>query len=346
MTQTPAHRLIDGHLDLALGALEGRDPALSLDELRRLPLFTGVPGEAPQTPSVTFGELQAAGLGLCFGTLFARKGGAWPYTPGGYTDTEGARQEALRSLDWYHRWQDAGLIRLLPNRTALMAHLNDWEAGADLPLGVALLMEGADPVRGADDLPFWAEQGVRLIGPAWRGTRYAGGTGEPGGLTEAGHALLQAMADLNLTLDASHLDDAAFWDALPYGTRVIATHSNARHFIDSNRLLSDDMIRAIGERGGVVGVVPANFFIRAGWRTGQERVPLQELSEHARHIAGLIGWERVALGSDFDGGFGTEQLPAGLERYPDLHQLAQTLPAEHRAGFLWDNWARWLREHY
>ncbi|MFC6617125.1 membrane dipeptidase [Deinococcus radiophilus] len=210
-----AHKLIDGHLDLAHNALEGRDPRMSLEELRRIPLLSGVPGHPPQTPSLTFAELQAAGVGVCFGTLFARKGGQWPLFPDGYTDAESARGDALLSLDLYRRWEDEALIRLLRDRTDMTTHLDACEAGGELPIGVALLMEGADPVRDADDLPFWVDQGVRMIGLAWRGTRYAGGTGEPGGLTDAGHELMQAMSDLDVTLDASHLDDAAFWEAFP-----------------------------------------------------------------------------------------------------------------------------------
>ncbi|MFC6617124.1 membrane dipeptidase [Deinococcus radiophilus] len=127
----------------------------------------------------------------------------------------------------------------------------------------------------------------------------------------------------------------------------MATHANARRFVARNRLLSDEMIQAIGKRGGVVGVVLANYFIQEGWQLGERgRLPLVALAEHIQYIAGLIGWERVALGSDFDGGFGTEQLPAEIDRYPDLHRLAELLPAEHRAGFLWGNWERWLRENY
>ncbi len=322
--------LIDGHLDLAYNALNGRDLTLGLDALR-----AGDPVEG-QTATTTFSELRAADMRVCFGTLFAL-----PHTaesPDGYTDNIGARAQALAQLDVYRRWEDGGFIRLLRSGAEVTAHL----ALQDAPPGVVLLMEGADPVRDADDLPFWVEAGVRLIGPAWGATRYAGGTGAPGPLTDAGRALVTAMRDLGIALDASHLDDAAFWDAAEIGPRMIASHSNARALVPGNRHLSDDMARAIADTDGVIGLVFLSQFLRDGVTWGATG---DDLASHARHYAGLIGWDRVAVGSDMDGGFGAEKTPVGIERYRDLPGLLDVLPAEHRAGVASDNWRRWLTAH-
>ena len=325
-------KLIDGHLDLAMCGLKGRDLALPLEELRRNdPVKT-------QTATVCFPELRAAGLRVCFGTLFALpQGKTYP----GYTDHAGAREEALAQLEQYLRWQDAGLIRLLESREAVREHLESEGA----PLGVVLLMEGADPIRDADDLPFWVERGVRVVGPAWERTRYAGGTDAPGPLTDAGKELVQAMKALGITLDASHLDDAAFWDAAEIGPKLIATHSNSRALVPGNRHLSDEMARAIAEAGGVIGLVYLSRFIRAGWQDGDSKAELDELAAHARHYAALVGWQHIGLGTDMDGGFGAEKTPQGVERYAGVPGLLSTLPAEQRQAVAYGNWARWLSEY-
>ncbi|GBF06610.1 peptidase M19 [Deinococcus aerius] len=328
MTRPPP--LIDGHLDLAYNAGLGRDLTLELGALRaRDP----VPG---QTATVTFDELRAAGARVALGTLFAlpRTG----ESPGGYTDHAGARAQALAQLDTYRRWEDRGLIRLLRSGAEVAEHLE----GADGPLGVVLLMEGADPVRDADDLGFWVGAGVRLIGPAWGRTRYAGGTDAPGPLTAEGRDLVTAMRDLGIALDASHLDDAAFWEAAEIGPRLVASHSNSRAFLPGNRHLTDGMARAVAASGGVIGLVFLSPFIRPGWDVAQPRVGLDELAAHARHYAGLVGWEHVGLGTDLDGGFGREKAPAGIGSYRDVGRFLDLLPGEHRAGVAGGNWARWL----
>lgn len=319
--------LIDGHLDLAYNALNGRDLTLSLEHLRASDPVKG------QTATTTFSELRAAGTRVCFGTLFALPRTA--DSPRGYTDHAGARAQAQAQLDVYRRWEDGGFVRLLRSGQEVTAQLAD----ADAPPGVVLLMEGADPLRDADDLPFWVDAGVRLIGPAWGKTRYAGGTDAPGPLSDAGRDLVTAMRDLGVALDASHLDDAAFWDAAEIGPRMIASHSNARALVPGNRHLSDEMARAIAEQDGVIGLVFLSSFIRAGTGRG---AALRELAAHARHYAGLVGWDRVALGSDLDGGFGAEKTPLGVERYRDLPRLLDELPAEQRAGVASANWRRWL----
>src|SRR5207302_11401583 len=120
-------------------------------------------------------------------------------------------------------------------------------------LGLVLLMESADSIEKPSDLTAWRAAGVRVIGPAWSRTRYAGGSKRPGGLTELGAELVARMADQGVALDTSHLAEEAFWEALEVGVHAVcATHSNARALVSTDRQLADEMIKAIGERGGVV----------------------------------------------------------------------------------------------
>ncbi|EYB67692.1 peptidase M19 [Deinococcus phoenicis] len=326
----PSPLLVDGHLDLAWNAVRGRDLTLGLEALRSRDPVTD------ETATVTFGELKAAGTRVCFGTLFALPRTA--DSPQGYTDQAGARMQALTQLDQYRRWEGAGHVRLLRSGAEVTAHL----AAGEGPLGVVLLMEGADPLRDPGDLPFWVGAGVRVIGPAWGRTRYAGGTEAPGPLTDAGRELVTAMRDLNVTLDASHLDDASFWEAAELGARMIATHANSRALVPGNRHLSGEMARAVAATGGIVGLVFLSTFIRAGWDRTQPRAGLEDLAAHARQYAGQVGWAHLGLGTDLDGGFGREKAPAGVERYRDVPRFLDLLPEDHRAGVAGGNWRRWL----
>ncbi|WP_291426508.1 membrane dipeptidase [Deinococcus sp.] len=326
-------RLIDGHLDLAMNALNGRDLTWPLEQLR---LTDPVPG---QTATTTFAELQAAGTAVCFATLFALPASA--QDPHGYRNAAEAKAQALAQLEQYLRWQDAGHLRLLTSAQEVKLHLKRPEA----PLGVVLLMEGADPVLTPSELPEWVGRGVKIIGPAWTRTRYAGGTDTPGPLSAEGRELVQGMKELGVTLDASHLDDAAFWDALDIGPKLIATHSNSRALTPGNRHLSDEMAQAVAQAGGVIGLVLLSRFIRADWQPGT-RATLSDLLRHAEHYAALVGWEHLGIGSDLDGGFGAEQTPVGIGRYRDLPRLLELLPPERRLAVALGNWERWLTTHF
>lgn len=146
------------------------------------------------------------------------------------------------------------------------------------------------------------------------------------------------MRELGTLQDISHLDEEAFEEAAQLQPTLMASHSNTRHWVDGNRQLSDDLVRRIGELGGVVGLVALSKFL---WpRPELERAPLSEVQRHAEHLAALIGWEHIGIGSDLDGGFGIEKAPQGLERYADWPRLGEGLPAE----VLGANWLRFLTE--
>ncbi len=224
------------------------------------------------------------------------------------------------------------------------------------PIGLIPLMEGADGVREPDELEAWYEAGVRILGPAWAGTRYAGGTWEPGGFTPEGHALLEVMAELGMALDLSHLSDEGAQQALDrYPGPVLASHSNARALLAGNpepqRHLTDPIIRAIAEREGVIGIVIYNFFLRGDWRPsdGRAAVSLDHVEAQIDHVCQLTGSaDHVGIGTDFDGGFGLQGVPTGLDSVADLGLIGEAL---HNRGYdrndieavLGGNWQRLLR---
>jgi membrane dipeptidase len=210
-------------------------------------------------------------------------------------------------------------------------------------------------VRVPDELGEWWERGLRIIGPAWAGTRFCGGTHEPGPLTRDGYALLDAMAEIGFTLDLSHMDREAALQALDhYPGPVIASHANPLAMLkgsDSNRHLGDDVIDAIFERDGVIGVVPYNSFLKAGWseKDGRDAVSMQLILDHVDYYCQRAGdAHHVGIGSDFDGGFGLQRVPAGIDSIAELQKLAPILAwkgynSSEIAAVLGGNWLEYLR---
>jgi membrane dipeptidase len=341
---------VDGHLDLAFNVTaHGRDLTRGVLAVRRKEKRTA------QELLVSLPELRRGHVGLVVGTLFTlprdfvRPDGAPPLTDRQraltYATPAEAERFALEQLAVYERWEEAGEIRILRSRADLDAHVLDWQGGGDT-VGLVVSMENADPIVTPDDLPTWIERGVRLIGPAWQRTRYGGGTHAPGPLTDLGRNLVRAMMEHCVPLDVSHLAEESFWDALALDPDLVfASHSNARALTPTDRHLSDAMLRAIGERDGIVGLVLGSEFVKGGVaRTDpKDTVTLDDVRAQAEHVAGLVGWERVAIGSDFDGGFGLQETPLGITRGADFAKLGAIAPAEARTGVLGGNWLRFLR---
>jgi membrane dipeptidase len=193
-------------------------------------------------------------------------------------------------------------------------------------------MEGAEGVRSPRELEEWWARGVRIIGPAWAGNRYCGGTGEPGPLTSEGYALLEAMSSLGFGLDLSHMDVKSALQALDaFPGTILASHANAARLLkglESNRHLPDDVIRGLLERDGVIGVVPYNRFLLPGWSKSDRReaVSLQHVVAQIDTLCQMAGDAlHVGLGTDFDGGFGLQSVPPELDTIADLHKLAPLL---------------------
>lgn len=318
--------LIDGHLDLAYNAAaNGRDLTLPLGVLR---------SQGHKDALVTLPELKTGGIDIVFGTIFIRPT---------YETPEEARALGLEQLELYECWEDQGHIRILRRAGDLKPYISGSEP---LPVGVVLVMEGADPLVTPDDLASWYGRGLRLLGPAWHQTRYSGGTGAPGPLTDLGRELMQAMREMGVVLDVAHLADESFWEALELGPdRVVSSHGNARALVPTDRHLTDDMILALSERDGVIGLVMVNPFLNAAGPDGspKEETTLTHVAQHAEHVAGLIGWDKVAVGTDWDGGFGVPDIPAGLMRGADFAKLGEAVPEAARAGFLGGNWLRFLQ---
>lgn len=347
--------IIDAHLDMAYTAIEyNRDLTKTVAQLRQTETGRKV-GDGLVT--ATFPSLRDSGVGLIFATLFVapyskkREGQTFVYR----TPAE-AHQHAMRQLDYYHRLADeTAYIRLVGDQETLAEVVHSHEEGDKPLLGIVPLMEGADPIERPEELEAWVERGLRIIGLAWDNTRYAGGAwrNSDRGITPAGYALMEAMADFNLILDITHMNEKASLAALErYEGRVIATHSNPRQLIPMDRHLSDTQIRRLAERDGVMGVVLFNRFLKPGLTMSdpKESVAIDDVVAHIDYTCQLLGTaQHVGIGSDFDGGFGAQHIPAGIDSVHDLHKIGDALrekgydPADVQA-IMGGNWLRILQE--
>jgi membrane dipeptidase len=357
VTAGPPAPIVDAHLDLAYNVLAGRDYDLTASDVQ------AVEDVDRGRCMVTLRELERGDVAVAFATLYTGTNSYDADGQGVYRDPP--EETARRQLDVYLGWEAEGKARIIRDRTSLSAHVDGWRR--DGKLGIVVLIEGGDSITSPEALPAWFDAGVRIIGPAWSATRYCGGTRRPGGLTAAGRELVAGMRELGIVLDTSHLAEESFWDALDVGPgRIIASHSNARelvpggYLITGDRQLSDEMIRAIGSLDGVIGLNLFNGFLTPQWehallsgllcrvlpgpplRRIANFVALDAVRAHAEHIAALIGWERVGIGSDLDGGLGVDETPKELDSAADLHRVAEVAPPEARAGVLGENWLRFL----
>jgi membrane dipeptidase len=216
-------------------------------------------------------------------------------------------------------------------------------------------MEGADPVLSPDHLGEWWEAGLRAIGLSHYGVgRYAHGTATPGGLTELGRPLLRAMEQVGMLLDVTHLADEAFWEALDaFGGRVLASHQNCRALVPGDRQFSDEQLRAVIERGGVIGAALDAWMLQPDWVRGvttNVSLTLEAVADHIDHVCQLAGNARhAAVGSDLDGGYGTEQCPRDLDTIADLQRIPDLLRARGYAeadiaAIMHGNWLRFFQE--
>ena len=332
--------IVDAHEDLAWNMLTfGRDYTLPVEETRRREKGSYIIEKNGDT-TLSWQEYQRGQVAFVFATLFAApvrvKVADWDTQV--YANAEEAYKIYSRHLDAYERLFDQHPDKFAPVHTTrqLETVLEKWnhQAESAAPTGLVTLMEGGDGIRSIDELEEWWERGVRVIGPAWMSTRYCGGTREPGPLTKEGRALLEAMAPLGFSLDLSHMAWESALEALDlYDGPIIASHANALKRVEnatSNRFLTDEIIAGIIQRDGVIGIVPFNRFLDQNWKNSDPRsaCSLDMVVAQIDYICQKAGNTRhVGFGTDFDGGFGLQQLPAELDTIADLHKIAPLLEA-------------------
>ena len=238
-------------------------------------------------------------------------------------------------------------FRIIKDQSQLDHMIELWENNLDdhnndqSAIGLIMLLEGAEAVDDIEELNKWWDSGVRIIGPVWAGTKYCGGTKRPGAFTQEGFRLLDEMSSWGYILDVSHMSERSMLEAIDYyDGNIIASHANAKNMIKNvtgERHLTDEAIKKLSKRGGVIGVIPFNKFLDEDWHRDLDRefVKLDLLIEHIDHICQITGSDaHVGIGTDFDGGFGYPEVPYELNSIADIQLIAHYL---EKKGFNDDN---------
>jgi membrane dipeptidase len=340
-------------------ALEwNRDLTRPLEEITARELgLTDKPDRGNGTVSLP--ELRKGNVGLVVATQIARYVAPDNPLPGWHSPQQ-AWAHTQGQLAWYQAMEEQGELKQIRNLQELEAHLAYWNQGEDKSqkaIGFILSLEGADSIVNLDYLEKAYGYGLRALGPGHYGPgRYAYGTDASAPLSQQGRDLLRKMDELGIILDATHLCDLAFWDALDhFQGPVWASHNNCRALVDHNRQFSDDMIKALIARGAVIGGVFDAWMLSPGWIRGkstpkERNVTLATVLDHMDHICQLAGnADHIGIGSDLDGAFGKEQCPADLDSIADLQKIPALL---QQRGYspqdiekvMHGNWLRFLKK--
>lgn len=353
--------IIDGHLDLAMNAIEwNRDLTQPLDSIR-----LREQGWSDKTDRglgvISLPEMRQGRIGICLATMIARYAYDGHPQPGWHSpEIAWAITQAQRA--WYDALEKQQQVRILKTQRDVAMHAAAWlqnpdDQPGDLPIGLILTLEGADSLFNFECLEHAFEYGLRAIGPAHYGPGvYAPGTGCEGGLTARGRELLIEMENLKMALDVTHLTDQGFWESLDlFSGPVWASHSNCRWLVPDQRQLNQDQIRALAERDAVIGTALDAWMLVPNWQRGTTQpqdvgVSLQHVADQIDGICQLLGNVRhVAIGSDLDGGFGKEQAPVDLESIADLQKLEAIFcergySKSDREAIFCQNWLRHFGE--
>ena len=161
-------------------------------------------------------------------------------------------------------------------------------------------------INNVDD---YYKKGIRMVALTWN---YENSLGFPQsmdpvehmkGLKPFGIEAVRRMNELGIAVDVSHLSEGGFWDVVKYSSKpFVASHSCARALCDVGRDLTDQQLRALGEKGGIVGVNYLSRFLHPYTGSPEDRnTSIEEVVRHLRHMANVAGVESVGLGSDYDG---------------------------------------------
>ncbi len=235
-------------------------------------------------------------------------------------------QTLITQLKYFHVLEMQGKVRIVRGRDDLRSR------GVKLVIGV----EGTDALSDPNDLLWLHETGVRVVGLSWNyGTKFAAScmSKKDYGLTDLGEELVRLANEIGVLIDVSHASRQASLEAASVSRRpVIATHSNALALKQHPRNLDDETLRALARTGGVIGITSI-----------PDTLPdpsVKGMAEVARYVGELVGWEHVALGTDF---LGLERYPAGFSDLSDLGALAELL-GPRADDVLWRNAMRVLEE--
>lgn len=357
----------DSHLDLSFNALGyGRDQTLTIAQLRERE--KDMTDHDRKMITVSLPEMRRSGFAVCLATLLARgtdqsvTSTCPPKTSLECGSYAVAHAVARGQLGYYELLETQGELRMIRDTADLAQHWQQWQntdeqAQAKLPVGFILSMEGADPITKATEAEFWWELGLRTASLAHYGSgHYAFGTGTDGPLSGEGSELLKQFDRLGMILDMTHTNDTSWYQAYEqFQGRIFASHNNCRALVKTanNRQFTDEQIRLIIERKGVIGVAADNIMLFPQYemrKTDRKHISLEHIADHVDHICQIAGnRDHVGIGSDLDGGYSARQCPHDLDTIADLRKLSAILEkrgfsATDVSAFLGENWMRFFSE--
>ncbi|SFE75563.1 dipeptidase [Thermoflexibacter ruber] len=323
--------IFDAHLDLSMNALEwNRDLTQDIQNIRqREQHLTDKPDRGKGL--ISLAEMRKGKIGVCVATQIARY-----VTPesslSGWNSQAQAWAQTQGQLAWYETMEEQGEMIQIRDRETLKKHINLWENAKStekLPIGYILSLEGADSLVKISYLEKAYLKGLRAVGLAHYGKGvYAYGTDSDGGIGQKGKDLLKEMERLNIILDATHLSDISFREAMDnFQGAVWASHHLCRSITPHNRQFSDEQIKELIQRQAVIGMAFDAWMMIPNWVRGRSTpentgLKLEHIVPHIDTICQIAGNSlHVGIGSDLDGAFGKEQCPQDLETIADLQKL-------------------------
>lgn len=214
-----------------------------------------------------------------------------------YLKQENPYNYLLEMLDYFYLELNKNLEKI-----GLIEKYNDIiENFKNDKLSALLTVEEGGMIDSIDKLVYLYNRGVRLITLTWNFDNIIASsnkTTNDEGLSEYGLSFVKKMEELGIIIDVSHLSDKGFWDVYNNTTKpFIASHSNSREVTNHQRNLTDDMIRAISSRNGVIGLNFCPSFVSSNGDFSY----IDDIIKHLVHIINVGGIDVVAFGTDFDG---------------------------------------------
>ncbi|MGY0373380.1 dipeptidase [Clostridium sp. JNZ J1-5] len=237
--------------------------------------------------------------------------------------TKDPLQKCLNMLDRFYLELNKNIdtISLARNYDELMKNKSEGKLSAFLTIEEGAVLKGE-----LSNLRNFHRLGVKLITLTWN---FPNEIGYPNaraeytnkGLTPFGIQVVEEMNNLNMIIDVSHLSDGGFYDVAKYSkSPFVASHSNARAITNHPRNLTDDMIKILAEKGGIIGI---NFF--GNFLGGGQFSKIEDMVSHIQHIRNIGGIDVISLGSDFDGIDSTLE----IEHIGQIDRLIEGLKKHH-----------------
>ncbi len=365
--------IIDGDYPMALAVRFNRDLKLPIEEVRSArKIGQGRPGWEDSGTMASLPEMRRGSVAAALVKVAVDID--YPDSPirGGPRTREIAYATGMGQLAYYRVLEAQGEARILRTRHDMTAHMREWsdaDGHDELPVGFILGIEGTDPITWPDQVHEWYEGGVRVISLGHYGVSTYGhgtGTGMEGGLLPEGPALLREMDGLGMILDVTHTSDTTVRQSLEiFKGPILASHQNCRALVPGERQQPDDILKAVIDRGGVIGASMDTWMltrdVQKDWSMSKPEsrrdfyprgaITLEDVVDHIDYVCQLAGnAQHAAIGGDTDGQGGREGAPADVDTVADYQKIAGILERrgysdEDVAGIMHGNWQRFFETH-